>query len=202
MGRENVPHVGRPFNGSVRASQMNDVFLQIAHLKSISVTRPLTLTQTAAGGLRFGIQLPKPVKAVAAAPAVAVKQFRILGTPLDSDAIRCFPDNGVDPIDPDNIVWVAKPWFLRGPKTWNNKSRNGIRYTDYGSGNQVRTATNVANPANTGEQTLVPFYSTSDLILAIRSQTEVIEPGTEDDEDGPTPVVWRDLNTDGRMWAE
>ena len=202
MARENQPHVGRPFDGPVRASQMNDVFQQISNFKSMSVTRPLTLTQTAGGGVRLGIQLPKPVKAVAAVAAgTTIKQFQIRGSSTQSDAILCFPDNGIDEIDISNKVWVAKPWFLRGKGTWEGESRKGVTYSDYIVGNQTRTATSTIDPGDSELQTIIPGYVSQDIIVAALVGTGVIEPGTEDDEDGPTMVKWLDLNTTGRMWA-
>ncbi|MCZ6654804.1 MAG: hypothetical protein O7D91_17480 [Planctomycetota bacterium] len=77
MPRDNQARIGRPFHGAVRESQLNEVFTQIGHLKSISVAHPLTLTHTAGGGYRFGIQLPKPVKAAAATAVATVRYAHI-----------------------------------------------------------------------------------------------------------------------------
>ncbi len=214
MPRENVPHVGRPFDGSVRASQMNDVFQQVANFKSMSVTRPLTLTSTAGGGVRLGIQLPKPVKAAAVAPAISVQLFKIVGgfsngENLDGgDYLVCnvSPEEELEEGEEQKEVLVAKPWFLRGRKTWHNVTRRDdgdafeFKYVYFSStNNQKRWASLTSTSLQRQVQVLIPSYKADDLITAVRTATGVFKNEGLSSEEA---VKWLDLNVDGRMWAE
>lgn len=193
MPRERKIEVGRPFNAPVTVTQMNAGYQTLGNVNSMSVDPPMFLTNTPGGGIHIGIDMPRQVrqKAVAAAGTEA-KQFKIRGTEW-SDALRCRPF--LDGREESDIVWIAKPWFLRGGDTWGGVTRLSI---SYGPGNLARSAT---KGEITERQRLIPSYIDGDLIMAIRAATGVIVPDTEEDEE-PERVKWIDLNVDARMWSK
>jgi hypothetical protein len=89
---------------------------------------------------------------------------------------------GTDPI------YVAKPYLLRRSLA----SWNGLTFTY--SSNFEREAT---DGVDTEDQVIVPAYVPDDILYVIRPYggTGTVDPDTQ-------PIVWLDLNVDGRAWAK
>jgi len=113
---------------------------------------------------------------------------------VESEYLRCRAKNGTQELPGD--ILVARPWFLRGPNTWQNKQRRGITYS-YLADTQRRTATSA-----TGNETqvIVPRYSLEDeieVVQGVSTGVYVVDPDL-----GFTELRSVDLNVDGRMWAK
>jgi len=113
-----------------------------------------------------------------------------LSSASGSDFVRCLPvAGGAD-------VYIAKPWFLRGSNTWNNRTRNGVSYSyPYPTTTQQfrEATTSIGGNVVTQGQYIVPLYYPNDRIFAIRCATGLTDPQGN-------PIGWLDLNVDGRMW--
>lgn len=193
MPRERKPEVGRPFNAPVTVAQQNAAYQTNANVNAISVDPPMTITNTPGGGIRLGIVMPRQVRQPVDIP-ITTKQFKLADT-RESDAFQCVAFDGGEVTDFERI-WVARPWFIRGGRTWSAVTRQDVRYTNYIAGHQQRRAT---KDGEIETQTIVPRYATSDIIIAVKVDTGVLVPGTEEDEE-PETVEWLDINNDGRMW--
>ena len=89
---------------------------------------------------------------------------------------------GTDPI------YVAKPYLLRRSLA----SWNGLTFTY--SSNFERTAT---KGGDTEDQVIVPAYVPDDILYVVRPYG-----GTDTVDADDQPIVWLDLNVDGRAWAK
>lgn len=125
-----------------------------------------------------------------------VRMFRVIR--LDTDVIICnFTDGKTD--QPDEVK-VAMPFLLRrtpfDDPTATQTPRAGITYlySDF----HKRLATN--EDSDEEDQILVDSYEEGDIIWAmggIFGNTAVFH----DDPVNETPVIWLDMNLDGRFWA-
>jgi hypothetical protein len=203
MPRDGIPHIGRPFNDPVSTGQLNRLFQTEGNMRSISVTEPLTIESTIAGGIRLGIIMPDPIVSAGGGEAVGVEEFMLDMRGMEqSDYLEAFSlDEDGEP-DLDTNVKIAKPWFLRGKFTWDHEERrlasdNVIRYSyDLPNNHHERSARRL-NTEITEDQRIVPAYLTGDRIVAISVSTTVH--GATADED---VVVKRlDMNVDARAWA-
>lgn len=104
---------------------------------------------------------------------------------MEDDHVVCRTWDGTNEGETD--VKVAKPYLLRSSVT----SRDGITYTYTDAEN--RTAD---NGSATETQVIVPSYVADDLIFAARVARGV-DVSVED-----VPLLWLDLNVDGRAWAK
>ena len=130
------------------------------------------------------------------AKAIQLRMFKVIE--LDTDVIKCFTWDGM--AKGDDEILVALPYLLR--KTPFDKAtrvgpdRAGIsyEYSDF----HLRVATNEDD--DTEDQILVASYEEDDIIFAMKgifSNTSVYhDPGADEE-----PVIWLDMNNDGRFWA-
>lgn len=98
-------------------------------------------------------------------------------------------------------VSVAKPWLLRRVP-FDGKTIDEIKY-EY-SENFARKLTRIStppvdNPA-TEDQVIVPAYKVKDIIYVVSAVSQGIL--VDEDVDPKQPVLWLDLNVDGRAWAK
>ena len=102
------------------------------------------------------------------------------------DWLKVLTWNGAD--EGTDLIYVAKPYLLRRSLT----SWNGITFTY--SSNFERTAT---KGGDTEDQVMVPAYVADDILYIVRPYggTDTVDPVGQ-------PIVWVDLNVDGRAWAK
>lgn len=135
-------------------------------------------------------------------PGAAVQRFIV--TAVKADHLECKAVNtlgGVQnlPLDAADVVRVMKPYKLRRtPFDGETIASEGVDITYVYAGNTTR---NADDGTNDEDQYVTPSYDVKsaayqgDEILAIYVGTS---PGYEVD---GAPVVWHELNTDGRAWS-
>lgn len=119
-----------------------------------------------------------------------IRQFKV--TEVLQDYLVCLPWDGV--AEGTALTYVAKPPTLRASVT----ARNGITYTGVSTNGQTRTAT---SGSDSETQVIIPTYLLGDVLYAVRN----VKGGTgvtREAGGADVPVVWQDLNVDGRQWAE
>jgi hypothetical protein len=119
---------------------------------------------------------------------------------IEKDYISCYvaDSNGTS----ESIVHVAMPYILQQTHYEDRTTdRRDISY-EYITAladdpNAVRrTATNADDDEEA--QIIVPAYEVDDIIIGFTG----IRGGTNISDDNDDPVIWMDLNIDGRMWAK
>jgi len=116
-----------------------------------------------------------------------VKRFEI--TEISGDYLVCIPKGSGQ--ESGETVYIARPYLLQRSRASHNEV--DFTYTD----DQTRTAD---DGVDTETQVVVPAYVVGDEIDACRVIGGAGVTTTEDD--GELTVQWRDVNTDGRFWAE
>ena len=121
---------------------------------------------------------------IAVPQAGAVLQVNVVEQ--GGDWLKVLTWNGAD--EGADLIYVAKPYLLRRSLT----SWNGLTFTY--SSNFEREAT---DGVDTEDQIIVPAYVTDDILYIVRPYggTDTVDPGGQ-------PIVWVDLNVDGRAWAK
>jgi hypothetical protein len=121
---------------------------------------------------------------IAVPQAGAVLQVNVVEQ--GGDWLKVLTWNGAD--EGTDLIYVAKPYLLRRSRaTW-----YGITYT-YTTDSE-RTAT---KGVDTETQVIVPAYVADDVLYIVRPYG-----GTDTVDDDDQPIVWLDLNVDGRAWAK
>lgn len=131
-------------------------------------------------------------------PQMSCQLFRILG--VEDDYLTCYvaDSNGTS----EEIVHVAMPYILQQTHyATRDADRKGLSYVYddpiAAEPNTVRrTATNEDDEEEI--QVIVPSYEVDDIIIGFTG----ISGGTNVADADGTPVIWMDLNIDGRMWAK
>lgn len=122
----------------------------------------------------------------------SVAQFLYKSSDGDYIVCRAFDgtETGVD-------VAVAKPYLLRPSMT----TRGVFTYT-YTS--DVERQSTDTGDSSTEDQIVTPSYLTDEVIYAarVRRGTGVVTDGVVGEQANAEPILWLDLNVDGRMWAE
>lgn len=124
-------------------------------------------------------------------PQGGAKVAQFIVKSVGDDHLVCRTWDGVNEGETD--VMIAKPWLLR--KTpFHGLTLNGKTYS-YDSG----TARNVDDGNEDEDQVIIPSYTdpSGAVIYAVRGVVGGTGVVVESD-----PVVWLDLNVDGRAWAK
>lgn len=153
-------------------------------LEARKLQQPITVLQ-ALGGVRPGQQVFN------GGVFFEVRMFKVLR--LEEDVIICNFTNGTT--SQDDEVKVALPFLLRRTPFDVLSTRAGISYV-YSDFNQ-RVATN--SDGDTEDQIIVDSYEADDFFFAARGIFG--GSGVFHDDSRTIPVVWQDMNFDGRYWA-
>ncbi len=132
---------------------------------------------------------------------VIVALFRVKSD--EGDYLLCRHYDAFRDQEGEEDVRVAKPPLQR---RYDQTSRTiaGTTYNYTYSDNRSRTSTNSGDAGDTADYTIEPEYQVDDLIWGMRN----IQGGTgATDWEGDAaadanPVLWQDVNVEGRCWAE
>lgn len=160
-------------------------------------------------GITPGSQVVDPL-----VPQMRCQQMSVLE--VKKDYLICYISDGVGLTDGEGIldemtVPVALPHLLqqthyeekeaeRDRTGDDGELRKELTY-EYNEDNVRRIATNTDD--ETEDQIIIPSYEKGDIIFAFTGMSGGTNVETELDDVGDTyPVMWMDLNVDGRFWAK